>query len=133
MNNKELIVSVNRCAYLLLKKYNYIAPVDLLIEMDVLEKKDYEEWRRGNIEYMEKVCKINLAKLSLAMKELRAFSRRNNLKPSWTFYKQWENKGRKVKLMFSKCQKDDVEKNYATHYVSTRKNDENIVSDSIQN
>jgi hypothetical protein len=56
------------------------------------------------------------------MKHVRAYASENSLKPSYTFYKQWGNKGKKptVKLRFSKTGDDGIERNYATHYISSK-------------
>ena len=57
------------------------------------------------------------------MKEVRAYARKNDLKPSFTYYKQWGRKGKKptIKLRFSKYGDEGVEKGYATHYVSSKR------------
>jgi hypothetical protein len=36
----------------------------VLIAMGVLSKEQYEDWRRGRVPYLERVCQINLGKLS---------------------------------------------------------------------
>ena len=51
--------------------------------------------RFGKIDYPERVCKVNLSKLSFIMKEVRAYARKNYLKPSFMYYKQWGRKGKK--------------------------------------
>ena len=38
----------------------YAAPVDVLMDIGVLSKQDYENWRFGKVPYLERVCKINL-------------------------------------------------------------------------
>ena len=133
MNDKELKQKVNDTMYALMKKTGIIAPVDVLMGVGVLSKIDYERWRRGEIDYLERVCKINLRKLSNINKEVRALATKNNLKPSWTFYNQWnkvdkngQGKGKKkstspqksIKLRFSKSGDEAIERQYATHYIS---------------
>jgi len=95
-------------------------PIQVFIDLGVLSKPDYERWRGGKVDYLERVCNANLAKLSFIMKEVRAYARKNDLKPSWTFYRQWgrKNKSRSVKLRFSKYGNENVERGYATHYIS---------------
>lgn len=99
----------------------YISPVDLLMEIDILEVKDYKSWRLGNVPYLEKVCKTNLSKLSFILEELRKFAQENHLKPSKTVYNQWGTKGRKISLRFSKSNDSAIETAYATHYVGSIK------------
>lgn len=117
MNNIELIKKVRMAAFDILKEKNYISPVDVMIKSGILSSKNYESWRFGRVHYLDKVCTVNLKKLSLFMKELRAFARQNNLRPSWTSYNQWGVKGRKRPLRFSKSGNPNIEKAYATHYI----------------
>ena len=121
MNNKELHQKVNSAMYSLIKQKGIASPVEVLIEMGVLSKEDCERWRFGKIDYLERVCKINLSKLSTINHEIRVFARKNDLKASWTFYKRWGCKGKKIKLRFSKSGDEQIERSYATHYVSQRK------------
>lgn len=124
MNNTELKQKVCSAVYSTLKEKIYVSPVEVLIKMNVLSVKDYENWRFGRVPYLEKVCKTNLSKLSLMMKELRAYAREKNLKPSWTAYNQWGVKGKKLPLRFSKSGNPEIEEAYATHYVVNVKGDE---------
>jgi hypothetical protein len=121
MNNSELKKRVHSAMYTLIKKNGIASPVDVLIEIGVLSKEDCERWRFGKVDYLERVCKINLSKLSTINHEIRVFARKNDLKPSWTYYKRWGVKGKNIKLRFSKSNGDQIEKLYATHYVSQRK------------
>jgi len=70
--------------------------------------------------------KINLGKLSCVNSEIRAYARKHDLKPSWSFYKKWKtnkkgNSGATIKLRFSKSGDESIEKQYATHYVGKQK------------
>lgn len=120
MNNIELHKKVHSAMYNLIKQKGVASPVEVLIEICVLSKEDYERWRFGKIDYLERVCKINLNKLSTVNHEIRVFARKNKLKPSWTDYRKW-GKGNRVMLRFSKSGGEQIEKLYATHYVSQRK------------
>ena len=123
MNSTELKRKVYSAVYSTLKEKIYVSPVDVLIKMEILSAKDYENWRFGRVLYLEKVCKTNLSKLSLMMKELRTCAREKNLKPSWTAYNQWGVKGKKIPLRFSKSGNSGIEEAYATHYVVNTKRD----------
>jgi len=120
MNNGEIIGQVHNSIYHQIQKTGMAVPVQVLMDLGVLSASDYENWRNGRVDYLERVCKVNLHKLAFIMKEVRAYARKNNLKPSWTFYKQWGRKGKKpsVKLRFSKSGDENIERNYATHYIS---------------
>lgn len=99
MNNTKLKQEVHSAVCSTLKEKIYVSPVDVLIKMEVLSAKDYENWR---------------------------FARENNLKPSCTVYNQWGAKGRKIPLRFSKSGNSGIEQAYATHYVINTKRDKEI-------
>lgn len=124
MNDKEIIGKVHSSMYHQCRNRGYAAPVDVLIDIGVLPKQKYEDWRNGRIPYLESVCTTNLRKLSTIMHEMRVYAQKNNLKPSFCYYKQWGVKkptgqGHKpvIPLRFSKSGKPDIEKWYATHFV----------------
>jgi hypothetical protein len=133
MNNKELHDKVHSAMYALIKEKGIASPVEVLMAIGVLSKEDYEAWRFGRITYLERVCKVNLKKLSPINHEIRVFARKSNLKPSWTDYRQW-GKGKNNRLRFSKSGDEQIERLYATHYVSQRKtNPEPVKSESQEN
>ena len=118
MNNGEIVGKVHSSMYHQLQKTGIATPVNVLMDLGVLAEADYENWRYGRVDYLERVCKVNLHKLAFIMKEVRAYARKNGLKPSWTFYKQWGRKNKpNIKLRFSKSGDEGIERNYATHYV----------------
>ena len=119
MDNKEIIGKVQDSMYRQLQKNGVAVPVQVLIDLGVLSVEDYENWRFGRVDYLERVCRINLHKLDGVIKGIRTYARKNSLKASWTFYRQWGRKGKKptVKLRFSKSGNETVENDYATHYI----------------
>ena len=108
MNNQDLIKKADAIMASQIYTRGYIAPVDVLLDLNVLERKDYESWRRGRVKILEKVIHMNLHKLSFLMKEVRAYARSHNLEPRLTVYKN---------LRFSVSGAIDIEKNYSTHYI----------------
>jgi ubiquinone/menaquinone biosynthesis C-methylase UbiE len=120
LNNVELRKKVHSAMYTLIKEKGVASPAEVLIAIGVLPKEKYDDWRFGRIPYLEKVCQINLSKLSTIHQEIRAFAQKNNLKPSWTDYRKW-GKGNRIRLRFSKSGNERVEELYATHYVSPQK------------
>lgn len=64
MNDKELIGKVHSSMYQQLKRKGYATAVDVLMDLEILSKVNYERWRNGQVPYLEKVCNINLKKLS---------------------------------------------------------------------
>ncbi len=120
MNNKELEKKINSISWQLIREKGYMCPVDILIELGYLAKKDYEAWRFGKVEYLEKVCMVNLGKLSTINRIIRQTGRKSGLKESVTIYKKY-GKGPKRQLIFSKSQNYNIEKAYATHYLDNNR------------
>ena len=89
----------------LLYEKKVVSVVDVFIDLGILDVKDYEKWRKGQIDYLERVCKGSLGKLSKTIDDIFKYAREKNLKISSTYYKKW-GKGRKMKLRFSKYGKE---------------------------
>ena len=102
-----------------IRQKGFVAPVDVLMDIGVLSKKDYEDWHFGRVPFLEKICHANLHQLSGMMHEMRAYAAQNSLKPSWTFYHQYRQ-NRKNKLRFSKYGNEKIEAHYATHFVEVK-------------
>ena len=127
MNNKELIGKVHSSVYHQCKERGYATPVDMLMDIGVLTKAKYEDWRFGRIPFLEAACTVNLHKLSFAMKQMRSYAQNAGLKPSYCYYKRWgvkKKSGQKrpvIPLRFSKSGDPAVEKWYSTHYVDSKR------------
>ena len=120
MNKNEIRVKVQSAMHGLIREKGSASSVDVLITIGVLSKDDYEGWRNGKVDYLEHVCKVSLGKLSSINREIRAYAKQHNLKPSYTDYRKW-GKGEKTKLRFSKSGDNNIEKLYATHYVDEQR------------
>ena len=103
------------------KQRGYATPVDTLMDCKVLDKKAYEDWRFGRVPYLERVCTVNLKKLSFILHQMRVYAGRSGWKESFCFYKQWGMKGNSRKLQFSKSGNENIERQYATHFVDKEK------------
>lgn len=115
---------VHSAVYYQCQKRGFAAPVDVLMDLGVLSKQKYEDWRFGRVDYLERVCTVNLRKLSFIMRQMRVYAQQSGLKPSFCFYKQWgtKNKSQTAKpLRFSKSGTPDIEKWYATHFVDPKR------------
>lgn len=128
MNDKELTGKVHSAVYHQCRSRGFAAPVDVLMDVGYLSKQDYENWRYGRVDYLERVCKANLSKLSLVMREMRSYAAKAGLKPSFCYYKRWGTKkkngqGRKpvILLRFSKSGDPEIERRYATHFVDLKR------------
>ena len=127
MNEKELIGKVHSSVYHQCQRRGYAAPVDVLMDIGVLPKQKYEDWRFGKVDYLERVCTVNLRKLSFIMHQMRVYAQKTGLKPSFCYYKRWGVKkktgqGHKpvIPLRFSKSGNPEVEKWYAPHFVDSK-------------
>ena len=92
---------ITRAVEGVLRRGNVVAPVDVLIEMELLTRERLEEWRHGRVPYLERVIHCNLTRLGRLLRILRFHAHDLNLKPSWTAYMRW-GKGPKQRLRFSK-------------------------------
>ena len=98
------------------------------MEIGVLPKQKYEDWRFGRVDYLERVCTVNLRKLSFIMHQMRVYAQKTGLKPSFCCYKQWSvpkknGQGHKpvIPLRFSKSGDAEIERQYATHFVDSKR------------
>ena len=93
-----------------------VAPVDVLIEMDLLTPKALEDWRNGRIPYLERSIRCNLTRLSRILRILRFHAHDLNLVPSVTKYTR-RGKARRHGLRFTKTGEPRLEEAYARHFV----------------
>ena len=89
VKESELIGKVHSAVYHQRQQRGYAAPADVLVDIGVLPKQKYEDWRFGKARYLEAVCTCNLKKLSFIMKQIRFYAKKLNLKPSFCYYKRW--------------------------------------------
>ena len=74
MKESELIGKVHSSVYHQYQKRGYAAPVDVLMDVGVLSKQKYDDWRNGRVDYLERVCTCNLKRFSFIMKQIRSYS-----------------------------------------------------------
>ena len=120
MNNTDLRNKIKLIGEEIIEEKGYLSSIDVLLKLDYLSEKDYENWRFGKVEYLEKVCNVNLKKLSSINKIIKEISEQLNLKKSWTAYNKY-GKGKKIRLRFSKSGNKQIEEAYATHYINIEK------------
>jgi hypothetical protein len=120
MNNKDLEKKVKQFVSELSYLKGYVSSVDVLLKLEYITQSDYQNWRLGKIEYLEKVCEANLHKLSTVNKFIRKFAAEWNLEASWTGYNKF-GKGPKKRLIFSKTRDSKIEYAYATHYLNKKR------------
>lgn len=116
MNRQELLTKLEPAAGRLLREKGYISCPDLFIALGCLDRRDYEAWRLRRVPYLERVIKLNLARIRFIMTNVRRNCLRGKLKPSWTACMSW-GKGPKRRLRFSKSGSARIEQLWATHFV----------------
>jgi hypothetical protein len=112
----KLCPRVAQAVETLLAKGKVVAPVDVLVQMGLLDPKRLEDWRRGRVPYLEKVIDCNLTRLSRLLRILQFHAHDLNLKPSTTAYMRW-GKGPKQRIRFTKTGDRKLEEAYARHFV----------------
>ena len=127
MNGEELRARVRESMFRQCHMRGHAAPVDVLMDIGALSKKNYEDWRFGRVDTLERVCSMNLSKLSAVLREMYACAKAQSLKPSFCYYKRWgvkkKGQGRRtvLPLRFSRSGDAEIERRYATHYVDEKR------------
>jgi len=111
-----LYPQIERAVAAILARGKTVAPVDVLVGMDLLAPEQLEEWRRGRVLYLERVINCNLTRLSRLLRVLRFHAHDLNLVPSVTVY-VCPRKGAQKRLRFTKTGDPRLEEAYARHFV----------------
>jgi hypothetical protein len=114
---EELNQRVVRAAEAALADHQYVSAIDVLTGMGLLAQTHVESWRKGRIDFLERMIQANLKKISQSMALFRQWALDKNLKPSETQYVCRTRNG-PVNLRFSKSGDPAIEQHYRTHYVS---------------
>ena len=112
----RLFARVERAVAAILERGKVVAPVDVLVEMDLLAPEHLDDWRRGKMPYLERVIRCNLTKPSRLLRILRFYVHDLNLVPSMTVYMRL-GKGPRMRLRFTKTGDPKLEEAYARHFV----------------
>jgi hypothetical protein len=118
LNSQERLFNrVVEAAEAALVDHSFVSAIDVLCGMGLLAPTQVEAWRKGRIDFLERVIQGNLHKISSSMAMFRRWANEKGLKPSETRYVQGTRTG-VVNLQFSKSGDPEIEKNYRTHFVS---------------
>lgn len=107
---------ISRAVEQILRHGKVVAPVDVLVRMNLLAPQRLDDWRRGRVPYLEKVIDCNLTRLSRLLRILRFHAHDLKLVPSFTAYNR-RTKGPAHRLRFTKTGDRRLEQAYATHFV----------------
>jgi hypothetical protein len=99
----KLYPAVARAVAEILATTNVVTPVELLLRLQRITKAQHEDWRRGRIPYLERVCVGNLSKLSVILRLLDCHARAIGLKPSQTVYHKWGRGGKHIYCVFPRA------------------------------
>lgn len=80
MKESELTGKVHSAVYHQCRQRGYAASADVLVDIGVLPKQKYEDWRFGKVQYLEAACTCNLKKLSLYYEADRHLCKENGFK-----------------------------------------------------
>jgi hypothetical protein len=107
---------VVRAVAAVLSKSDVVAPVEVLIEMGNLSRKNHDAWRKGQVPYLERVFEGNLSKANRILRIIGFHVHDLNMVPRNTHYNKW-GKGKKGVLWFSKSGDKKIEETYSRHYL----------------
>jgi len=115
-----------------LARADVVAPLDILIEMCNLSKKNYEAWRKGQVPYLERVIEGSLSKANRILRIIGFHTHDLNIVPRQTAYHQWGN-GKNRILRFSKSGDPNLEKAYSRHYIWNQSQEKklNVINEAM--
>lgn len=111
-----LFPRIERAVAKILAQGKVVAPVDVLIAMDILTPQKLEDWRRGRVPFLERCILGNLSRFSRLLRILRMHAHDLNLVPQVVEYRR-TGAGPKQRLRFTKTGDPRLEEAYARHFV----------------
>ena len=103
----------------ILKAGDVVAPIAVLVRLEMIEADQVEAWRRGGLPYLERGIQTGLSRVARVLRLVGEHARSLGLTPSLGKY-QRRGKGR---LRFSKRGDPGSEAAYATHFVRPKPSD----------
>jgi len=99
------------------QQQQYVSAIDVFCGMGLLTPTHVDSWRKGQIDFLERVIQGNLSKISSSMATFRRWAQEKGLKLSETGYARRTRSGT-IPLQFSKSGDPAIEQSYRTHYIS---------------
>jgi hypothetical protein len=100
----------------ILKAGDVVAPLDVLVRLEVLEPEQVEIWRRGGLPYLERGIQAGLSRVARLLRLVAEHSLSLGLRPV-PGKDRGPGAGAKRQLRFSKRGDSESERAYATHFV----------------
>ncbi len=107
---------VVRAVAKILIRSDKVAPVEILLEMGNLNKKNLNAWQKGQVPYLERVFEGSLSKANRILRIIGFHVHDLNMVPQKTVYLQ-HGKGKNRILRFSKSGDRNIEEAYSRHYI----------------
>ncbi len=108
---------VARAAEAALAHHRYVSAIDVLTGIGLLAAPHLQAWRKGRVDFLERVIQGNPKKISSAMGAFHRWAEAKGLRPSETAYRSRTREGTRD-LQFSESGDPSIEKAFRTHYVS---------------
>lgn len=105
-----IVTAVSR----ILDRGDEVAPIEVLVVLGRLRRKDIEDWRAGRIPYLERAIGGSLPKLSRLLRILRLHLEHARLSPRVVTYRR--HRGRHAPLRFTKSGDRALEEAYSRHF-----------------
>jgi len=106
---------VVRAMAIILRRSDIVAPLDVLIEMGNLTKKNHEAWLADQIPYLERVFQGSLSKADRILRIIGFHAHDLQMVPIQAVYRQ-RGAGKNRALRFSKSGTKRLEEAYSRHY-----------------
>ncbi len=115
-NRLPLVDRVANAAEAALAARHFVTAIDVLVGIGWLDVQAVESWRRGQVDCLEQVIRIDLPRVAEAMKLFRSWATARGLTASEAAYVA--RTPRRETLRFSRNGNPAVEASYRTHWVS---------------
>jgi hypothetical protein len=97
-----------------------VAPVDVLVRLELIEPDQVEAWRSGGLPYLERGITSGLSRVARFLRLVAERARALGLEPAPGKYLR-RGKGPNRRLRFSKRGDRESELSYATHFVRKKR------------
>jgi hypothetical protein len=103
----------------ILSKANMVAPLDVLLRLEIIEQEQVEAWRRGAVPYLERAITSGLSRVGRVLRLVHEHCLALELQPKRGKYLR-TGKGAHRQLRFSKRGDEESELGYLTHFVRVK-------------